>query len=127
MVVTCDGKKINDKTLVLCTMAHGRYYGGQYCCAPHGTNEDGLLEFALVKKMSLFRFVTMIKSYNDGTHLDTPKFAKYFSTAQAKHVEIECAKRTGLCVDGETVHGTHFTADVVPGAISLIIPKKKGE
>ena len=124
VVVSCDGRKINDKSLFLCTMAHGKYYGGQYCCGPKSDNEDGYFEFALVKKISIFSFVKMVKSYNDGTHLDNPKFRKYFEIAKGKHAEITCEKRTGLCVDGETVHGTHFTVDVVPGAIRFIVPKK---
>ena len=125
VVACCDGKQYNEKTLFLCTMAHGKYYGGQYCCGPYSDNEDGCFEFAVVKKISLPRFVTMIKSYGAGTHLDTPKFRKLFQIAKGKHAEITCEKRTGLCVDGETVHGTHFTIDVVPGAINFIVPRKK--
>ncbi len=123
--VICDGQKINKDILFLCTMAHGKYYGGQYCCAPKSDNEDGLFEFALVERISLPRFVTMVSSYGEGTHLDKPKFAKLFKTARGKHVEILCEKKTGLCVDGETVHGTHFTVDVVPGAITFLVPRKK--
>ena len=123
--VYADGEKLNEKVMLLSCLAHGKYVGGKFCCAPKSDNEDGLMDVSVAHCMSLFSFMGLMKTYEVGKHLDDPKTAKRFSYRRAKEVRIVCKKRSAICVDGEMVHGTDMTATVIPGAIRLLCPKKK--
>lgn len=125
--VYADGEKLNEKVMLLSCLAHGKYVGGKFCCAPKSDNEDGLMEVSVAHCMNLFAFMGLMKVYEVGKHLDDPKAAKRFSYRRAKEVRIVCKKRSAICVDGEMVHGTDFTVEVVPGAIRMLAPRKKEE
>ncbi len=124
--VCADGEQLNKKKMLLATLAQGHFVGGQFMCAPHSVNNDGLIDVCLLHTRSIFAFLKVLKPYTNGQHLDNPKIAKTLEYRQAKKITMESLykdKDIDVCVDGEMVAGRSFEVEVVPGAINFVIPE----
>jgi diacylglycerol kinase (ATP) len=122
--VKVDGEEINPKGyILLCTIANGQYVGGSFRCAPRSLDNDGLLEVCLVRPLSVFTFIGLIKYYTEGSHLDNPKFDKYLQYRRGKKIEIDAPEGFIYSLDGELICNNHFTVEVVPNAIRFAVPK----
>jgi diacylglycerol kinase (ATP) len=122
--VIVDEEVISNKHILLSTVANGKYVGGAYNCAPKSNNEDGLLEVSVIKPVSLFKFISLIKPYKEGKQLDNPKFEKYITYRQAKKVVIESDENFKICLDGEIYKGEYFEIENMKQALRFIKPKE---
>lgn len=121
--VYADGKLLNESDeILLCTIANGKYVGGSYCCAPHSSNDDGLLEVCLVKPVTLIKVLQLMNSYKKGRHLDDKRFEKYIRYCRAKKVTIEGGVGFGVSLDGEPTQGRKFDVEIIPHATRFIEP-----
>ena len=124
--VKCDGKVINpDGSLLLCTLSNGQYVGGSFNCAPRGEIDDGLIEVCLVKPISRIRFFKMLTPYTNGEHLDREDFKDVMTYLRAKKIEMSAPEGFAYSLDGEIIHESEFTVEIVPGALKLAVPEKK--
>ncbi len=122
--VTADGKLLDPKGIILlCTLANGQYVGGSFRCAPRSVDNDGKIEVCLVHPLSYLKFMSLIKYYTEGSHLDNPKFGKYLEYCRAKQVEIEAPEGFLYSFDGELVRQHKFTVEVAHKAIRFAVPK----
>lgn len=117
--VEADGERMNNKSMLLCTLANGQYVGGQFHCAPKSKYNDGLIDVCLVDKMSLFRFLKILKPYTNGKHLDNNKYEKFIHYKQCKSVKISSPKDFYICLDGEMVFGNNFEVKICKGAVNF--------
>ncbi len=124
--VKCDGKVINpDGSLLLCTLSNGQYVGGSFNCAPRGEIDDGLIEVCLVKPIPRIRFFKMLAPYTNGEHLDREDFKDVMTYLRAKKIEMSAPEGFAYSLDGEIIHESEFTVEIVPGALKLAVPEKK--
>lgn len=124
IIVSADGEQLNQKKLLLASVAQGQWVGGEYHASPKSDNTDGLMDVIVVKTMSLFGLLLkLFGKYHDGKHLDTPSLAKKIYYKRAKVVEISAPEDVDICVDGEMIRGDHFKVEVMPGAVKLVIPE----
>ena len=122
--VSVDGELLNpDGDILLCTIANGQYVGGSFRCAPRSIDNDGLLEVCVVKPVSILKFVSLIKVYTEGTHLDDDRFAKILKYRRGKKIEIDAPEGFIYSFDGELIRQNKFTVEVVPNAIRFAVPK----
>ena len=121
--VYADGELLNEKgTLLLCTVACGKYVGGKYCCAPRSKNDDGMLELCLIKPVSRLTFLSLIGKYEKGLHLDDPKFKDLIIYRRCKKVEVVAEDGFSYTMDGEVIDGSRFTCEVSPAALKFASP-----
>ena len=119
--VYADGEKLNEKQMLLATLAQGQYVGGQFRCAPKSNNEDGLIDVCVLKTMTFLGLGMIIGTYTKGGHLDKPR--KKIVYRQAKEIKMNGPKDFDVCVDGEMIKGNNFVVKVLPGAVKLVIPE----
>ena len=119
--VFADGEKLNEKQMLLATLAHGQYVGGKFRCAPKSDNTDGLIDVCVLKTMTFLGLGMIIGTYTKGKHLDRKR--KKIVYRQAKEVKMVSPKDFDVCVDGEMIKGNNFTVKVLPGAIKLVLPQ----
>jgi len=119
--VFADGEKLNEKQMLLATLAQGQYVGGQFRCAPKSDNTDGLIDVCVLKTMTFLGLGMIIGTYTKGKHLDKPR--KKIVYRQAKEIKFNSPKDFDVCVDGEMIKGNNFTVKVIPGAVKLVIPQ----
>ena len=118
--VFADGEKLNEKQMLLATLAQGQYVGGQFRCAPKSDNTDGLIDVCVLKTMTFLGLGMIIGTYTKGGHLDKPR--KKIVYRRAKEITMNGPKDFDVCVDGEMIKGNNFKVRVVPGAVKLVIP-----
>lgn len=119
--VFADGEKLNEKQLLLCTLAQGQYVGGKFKCAPKSDNTDGLIDICLLKTMTFLGLGLIINTYTAGKHLNRKRRKIVYK--QAKSIEIVAPKAIDVCVDGEMIKGENFKVTVMPKAIKLVLPR----
>jgi len=121
--VFADGEKLNEKQMLLATLAQGQWVGGQFKCAPKSDNTDGLIDVCVLKTMTFLGLGMIIGTYTKGKHLDKPR--KKIVYRQAKVIEMNGPQEFDVCVDGEMIKGNNFKVEVCPKAIKLVPPAKE--
>ena len=121
--VYADGEKLNEKQMLLATLAQGQWVGGQFKCAPKSDNTDGLIDVCVLKTMTFLGLGMIIGTYTKGKHLDKPR--KKIVYRQAKKVKMVGPQEFDVCVDGEMIRGQEFEVEVCPKAIKLVPPAKE--
>ena len=119
--VFADGEKLNEKQMLLATLAHGQYVGAKFRCAPKSVNNDGLIDVCVLKTMTFLGLGMIIGTYTKGKHLDRKR--RKIVYRQAKEIKMVSPKDFDVCVDGEMIKGNNFTVKVLPGAVNLVIPE----
>jgi YegS/Rv2252/BmrU family lipid kinase len=123
-LVKVDDEVVYDDEILLCAIANGVCYGGGYYCAPLAKVDDGLIDFCLVKTLSRIKFISMVKKYKLGKHLDDPKIMKNLIYKQCKKIEISSPKEFMYCMDGEVAKSNKISIELVKNQIKFVIPKK---
>ena len=122
VTVFADGRKLNDKPLLLCTVANGQYVGGKYRCAPRADIRDGLLDVCLVDPVSRLTFVKLVNAYAEGKHLDDPRFSEFVHYKQCRTVEIIADRNFNISLDGEIVPAPHAVIKIIHNGINFVLP-----
>ena len=122
ITVEADGEVLNPSgTLLLSSSANGGYVGGKYFCAPNFVLDDGLLEVTLVKQVSVFTLIKLIKQYELGNHLKDKRFENLLVYKRAKKVKIYSDKPFDVCIDGEIITGKEFEIEILSKAINFVV------
>lgn len=119
--VFADGEKLNEKQILLCTLAQGQYVGGQFKCAPKSDNTDGLIDVCVLKTMTFLGLGMIIGTYTKGKHLDRKRSKVVYR--QAKEIRFVAPKEIDVCVDGEMTKGKEFVVKCIKDAIKIVIPE----
>ena len=119
--VFADGEKLNEKQMLLATLAQGQFVGGKFHCAPKSDNTDGLIDVCVLKTMTFLGLGMIIGTYTKGKHLNRKR--RKIVYRRAKEIKMVSPKDFDVCVDGEMYKGSNFTVSVVPGAIKLVLPQ----
>ena len=122
--VYVDGEKIGGRKLLTCELSNGKFIGGEFTCAPKARMDDGLIDVTFVKPMFLSTFVKALSLYSTGSFLEHPKYSRKFIYRQVRRVEVKAKRLIELCLDGEMLPGKNFVIEVLPKAITLILPSK---
>ena len=121
--MTVDGEPFYDGHMLLCTLGNGRYNGGNYMCAPLSKNDDGLIEINLFKRMSLFKFASLINEYSQGTHINRPDVQQLMQYRQGTLVEMTSPDPFWLVIDGEMLHSNHYRVQNIKHAVTFVSPR----
>ena len=120
--VKADGKPVNRKFLMMCVIANASWYGGQYFCAPNAKTDDGIIDLLVFKFCNVLDFLHMLNHFKNGTHLKDERSMKSITYLRAKHIELDSKDLIYACLDGEVLPSTHFDIDILPKAITMILP-----
>lgn len=121
--ISADEELLCEKEFLLCTAANGTHVGGSYRCAPRSDNSDGFMELCLVRRISRLRFLSVIKKYKEGSHLDDPSLKKYIVYRRCKSIQVNAPEGFVISLDGEVRKLSSFTAEIVPSAIRFAVPE----
>ena len=122
-VIKADGETICPDSMLLCTLANGSHVGGSFKCAPRSKNDDGLIELCMAKPVSVTRFISLVKTYQQGGHLDDERFRDIIVYRQVRHVDIQGPEGFAVSLDGEILEGESISVDIMPSALNFIAPE----
>lgn len=123
MSVSCDGEPAENKHLLLAAIGNGKYYGGGYkpCCMAEP--DDGLLDFAIIPVVGRFRFLSLVKSYKQGTYLNTSFGRGRNLYRKIKTVRFHSDIPVSVCVDGDVEEASYVNISVLHNAVRFILPE----
>lgn len=122
-VISLDGEEPIELDAVLTLLANGRFYGGGYQGAPLADLSDGLMDVCIVPKVSRLTMLRIIGSYKKGLHFEDERLKKQLIYRKAHHVQLVYPEPVTLCVDGECRTANRVTAELLPRALQLILPR----
>ncbi len=122
--VEVDGENFFDGKALLMAFGNGGFYGGGYNCAPKSSPNDGIIDMTLIKKVSIFKFITLISKYKAGLVFDNPKYKKIALCTKTKKIKITSDIDLTVCIDGETIHRKEVLIENVMHKIRFMLPKK---
>ena len=122
MHVRCGDYDSTEKYSLICA-CNGRFYGGGFNPSPTATLDDGLLDFYIVKKVSLLTFARCIGKYASGHADDFPQFITHL---RGTELLIEFDREDVINLDGEALRATSVKMKLLPKALKLIVPAGLG-
>ena len=118
VTITADGETFSEE-VTICAVGNGSHIGGGMAALPEASAQDGLFDVCVIKKVKLPKLLQLLPKFIKGKHLGTRQ-VKYF---RAREVSFDCG-REPLQIDGELGEYAPVTFRVLPGALSVMLPKK---
>lgn len=115
-------------TYLLAAIANGRYYGGGFKVAPQADSSDGYIDLLLINNVSLPKFASLVSGFRKGTHISDDgtvkkKFSEILTYRRCRSVSFGGISK--ICYDGEIREEESIDAEIVPGAIIYVPPRKE--
>ena len=114
--VSVDGEIVYNGPLVSAIVANGRFFGGGMKVAPRAGIEDGLLDVLILGDFTRAQLVAQIWKIYPGLHVEHPKVL----SLRGSSVEIQCANRQRLDLDGELYGEGPYHFSVAAQALTVI-------
>jgi diacylglycerol kinase (ATP) len=105
--------------IYLAATGNSTRYGGRMKVTPSASLDDGLLDLCLVRPVPRRTFLRMVPKTFNGKHVNHPAV----SMELTRSLEIESREPLWLWADGEQITQTPATIEVVPHAISVLVPR----
>lgn len=112
-----DGEPITDN-FVFAFCGNSRYYGGGYKGGPCAMPDDGMLDFSIVKTLSLPKLLSRIDEYKKGEHLSWEET----TYVRGKKMTVHSDTLAAVNIDGECEMTHDSTFELVPNAFNFVIP-----
>lgn len=110
---TADGHT-EEREVLICSVANGRFFGGGIAICPDATADDGLLDLVVVEHKPRWRLPFLVPPLLMGKILTFP----FTSHKRCKEVEI-VSKGMRLNVDGEILNMDSARFTILQGALDL--------
>ena len=123
MKVIFDDGEVIERDLLLTAIGNGRYCGGGFDAAPVALLDDGLMDVAIINKISRFTFIGLVGSYKNGTYLSNEKAMQYITHKKVSHFKMEFEEETSICIDGEIISAKTVDFSIERKILNFVIPK----
>jgi diacylglycerol kinase (ATP) len=118
--VELDGQRIETRAMLV-TVANTTSFGGGMRVSPDADMADGLFDVMIVHELSIPAFLRVFPRVFSGTHVGHPAV----ETHRAARVRLE-ADGIRSQADGEPFTDLPIDAEVVPGALRVVVPVPAG-
>ncbi len=118
MTISVDGAVTDipgEKHYVLAAMTNGPTYGGGFKINPTAEHADGALDLCAVYHPRWLRAISLLPVVQKGQHGNEPEIRFY----RVRELHISSRRPVNAQIDGETFRDTTFTAQVLPGALTV--------
>ncbi len=117
-IETPGGTVVREGKYFMALAANGQYYGGGWHGAPQAIEDDGVLDFVLVKKISRLKILAFLNKYKNGDYADLDCCEHIRGTA----MQVQSRAKTYCNVDGECVFGSQMSFSILPKAFQFVVP-----
>ncbi len=104
--------------LLQMAVANGRYFGNAICIAPDAQLTDGRFQVAIFGDLSIWDYLKNLGNLKKGLKIDLQQVSYH----NANEVLLESNDSCGIEADGEYVGLAPATINIVPKAISFLMP-----
>ena len=118
--VVVDGDPLLEEPVSLVVIANGRYFASGMHVAPQADPSDGLLDVLVLRETPRWRMILdLLPRVYLGAHLGHARV----TVARGRHVTVHSASQLPLEMDGELVGTSDVELTVLPGAITVLVPR----
>jgi diacylglycerol kinase family enzyme len=119
MVIVADGVRYDVRAPQV-TVSNGPYVGAAYAVAPQARVDDGLLDVAIFRGVSVVRIITHMALVAGGRRLPPPPGVQL---VRASSIQLTCMQRRPLPVhaDGSAIGVTPAHFKVLPAALRVMV------
>lgn len=116
VTVTVDDTTYETELFML-NAANGKSYGGGFLVAPFADITDGLLEFILIRKISLMKRLLYLPVIEKGKHME--KSLPFIDYKLARKITVDSDQVLQAHLDGEYMAARHFEIELLPAQIRV--------
>jgi diacylglycerol kinase family enzyme len=116
----CIDDELIYRRCILTVISNSQLYGGMVRVATDARLDDGLLDVNVFSGSGFGSVMRTAAGIITGLHLRDPRHSFF----QAQRIQVETDKPMALHVDGEPSGTTPLECEVVPRALSIIIPEQ---
>ena len=120
--ISADGAPLDAGSILLFTLANGRYASGGLLCAPSASIDDGRMDLCIVRNMAPTRLMKVLPLLAAGALAEEPSLASDILLRKVRTLMVESAKDITLMADGIALTGREFSIKLVPSAVRMVIP-----
>lgn len=118
MKVKADGKTFGEGSFLFAICANAPVYGGGYISAPFANVNDGKLDCLTIDTVSKLKMLKLIPIYKSGKHPGID--VCHMDTCRT--FEFEAEKEIPVSLDGEIVHTSKITCEIVENGVNFVLP-----
>jgi len=115
-VIEVDGVRHSARAMLV-AVANGPSYGGGMMVCPDARFDDGLFDVLIVNEISTLEFLKVFPKVFSGRHVSHPAV----QILRGRQVRLEAAGIVSYA-DGERFAPLPMTAQIVPGALNVLVP-----
>ena len=108
-----------DGGTALVVACSGRYYGGGFMPVGDAMPDDGVLDFLVIPKISLFTFARLVGQYAKGKYKNFPQ---YIHPGHGSKVTITSPVENAAAVDGEILRSKTYTIALSDKKVNFFWP-----
>lgn len=105
------------RPLLFLALGNSKYTGGKMLMAPHADSADGKIEYVRWSPLGRLRLLWNFPSLFSGTHIDHP----LASRAATDRIDFDFGGAVNVIVDGEVMRLDIRSAEVISGALDVIV------
>lgn len=120
--VEIDGRPYHGR-YALVLAANGRYYGGGFYPVPEAMPDDGVLEFLLVRAVTVFTVAAVVGAYKAGRHAELPQYVTWVRGREMRIARAD-GKNMPVNMDGEIIYEPAL--EITLGERQLLFAAPKG-
>jgi diacylglycerol kinase (ATP) len=118
--ITVDGD-VHQVRCIHVAVGNGRHYGGGMTVAEDAVIDDGTLDVYLLRPQTLVELLMLAPALRWGRHRASERTMSF----RGRHVTIETDRPWSINADGEIVSRTPAELTVVPGALRVVVPRRR--
>ena len=119
MTVSVEGMTCGPELNMVC-LCNGRFYGGGFNPTNDARPDDGLMDALIVSGVGRARLPGLVMSYARAKYRALPQYVTFVRT---RRLEVECARREVINIDGEAEWAERAVFELVPGALNFLCPR----
>lgn len=116
--IVCDGERHFLRSIQL-TVGNGRYYGGGMTVHAEAALDDQQLDVYSLRPQPLWRLTRLLPALRRGAHDEHEEVAVF----HGRRIEVRTSRPRLVSADGELVSRTPAVYEVVPAALSVVVPR----
>lgn len=116
-----DGEEVEAEGLTCIIANSGNLGFSNLSLAPNIDMSDGLLDVIVVRNTDVFSAASVAANVLEG-NIDNASFHHW----QVRRLEVRAEPPQVVQCDGEIIEGSRFEVEIIPSAVEVIVPQKKG-
>lgn len=108
-----------DRPAAILCICNGRHYGGGFMPVADAMPDDGILDALLVRDVSLFTFLRLVRQYAKGLYYKYPKLIRDYHGGE---IRFSADQPITVVVDGEVMKDISFTVRLSEKKVNFFFP-----